>query len=76
MLAALMLFIPAGSLVLFLNIFAASLLVGIAMVLGLRRVVTAPGGWRGLSEPRGFPAGVAIALAGWAHFAALWSIGA
>ena len=74
MLAALMLFVPVASLLLFLNILALSLLAGMALVLTLRRMVPA-GGWRGLSETRGFPAGVSIAMAGGGHCAALLALG-
>lgn len=72
MLAALMLFIPAASALLFANIFAASLLVGVGLLGALRRIdVPAVHGWRGLSEPRKFPMGISIAMAGFAHCAAL-----
>ncbi len=75
LLAALMLFIPVGSVLLFANIFAVSLLFGVALLLGLRRVLSArPDGWKGLARTKKFPMGISIAFAGFAHCAALYSL--
>lgn len=76
MLAALMLFIPVPTLVLFSWVFSAAMLAGIALILGLRRsaavaALAAGRGWKSLSDEsnrlRRFPMGISIALAGLMH---------
>lgn len=67
-LAALMLFIPSQTLVLFGNVLSASLLVGVLTVLLLRRIPVAAGsGWTGIWGGARFPMGLSIGLAGLAH---------
>lgn len=72
LLSALVLFIPANGLILFANLFSASLLIGVASILLLRRsrFAGAPG-WKSLSGSRKFPMGISIALAGLAFPAAV-----
>lgn len=74
MLAALMLFIPVPTLMLFSWVFSAAMLAGIALILGLRRspmLAGAARGWKGLSPESArlgrFPMGISIALAGLVH---------
>jgi prepilin peptidase CpaA len=72
MLAALMLFIPSSTVLLFANIFAVSLLLGIVAVLSLRRILPTNGhAWKAFSGTTGFPMGISIALAGIAHLGVL-----
>ncbi len=67
-LAALVLFIPSQTLVLFGNVLSASLLVGVLTVLLLRRIpVAADSGWTGVWGSARFPMGLSIGLAGLAH---------
>ena len=67
-LAALMLFIPVTTLSAFSYVFSASMLVGIGLVLGLRRIPAASGfGWKSMSGSTKFPMGLAIAMAGLVH---------
>lgn len=64
LLSALMLFVPFAHLTLFANVFSASMLIGIALILGLRRVIPAAGiGWVSFQSNK-FPMGISIALAG------------
>lgn len=68
MLAAMTLFIPVASLPFFAYALSAGLLLGIALVLGLRRLpAMAQTGWKSMTVRRGFPMGVSMALAGWIH---------
>lgn len=65
LLPALLLFIPVQGLILFANVFSVSLLVGVAIVVALRRTsFAAATGWKSLSQPRAFPMGLSIGLAG------------
>lgn len=67
-LSALTLLVPLHSLTLFAYIFSAAMLVGIAMILTLRRLPLAVGhGWKSISGSTRFPMGISIALAGIAH---------
>jgi len=64
-LSALMLFVPVGQLALFANVFSASLILGILLVVGVRRVpASARLGWKTFSGSQKFPMGVSIAAAG------------
>ena len=77
MLPALMLFVPANSLVLFANVFSFSILIGIGAVLSLRQLPEpAVAAWKSLTGPLRFPMGISIALAGIAHPALLSALGA
>jgi len=76
MLAALMLFVPVSTLLLFSWVFVAAMLAGIALILGLRqsgRVTAraAAAGWKTFSGQSNrlnrFPMGISIALAGLLH---------
>lgn len=61
----LLLAIPANGLLTFANVFSASLLLGIALVLAARRLPVAAGsGWKSMGSKRSFPMGLSIALAG------------
>ena len=65
LLSALMLFIPPPELIVFANVFSGSLLIGVATIVALRRSkVAGMAGWKSLSQPRSFPMGLSIALAG------------
>lgn len=67
-LSVLMLFIPVSTLSIFSYVFSASLLLGIALVLGLRRIPAVNGhGWKSISGSVKFPMGLSIGLAGLAH---------
>lgn len=67
-LAALMLFVPVTTLAVFSYVFSASMLAGIALVLGLRRLPAASGfGWKSMSGSTKFPMGLSIAMAGLLH---------
>ena len=67
-LSALMLFVPTQSLMLFAFVFSASLLIGIAAILALRKLPLAAGHrWKSVSGSNKFPMGISIALAGIAH---------
>lgn len=67
-LSVLMLFIPVSTLSIFSYVFSASLLLGIALVLGLRRIPAVSGhGWKAISGSVKFPMGLSIGLAGLAH---------
>lgn len=71
MLSALILFIPAPTMPIFGFVFSASMLTGIAIVLGLRRMPAAHQlGWKSISGSKGFPMGLSIAMAGLLHPAA------
>lgn len=64
-LSALMLFVPFGQLVLFGNVFSASLIVGVVLVVGARRIpASARLGWKTFSDSQKFPMGISIAAAG------------
>jgi len=68
MLAARLLCVPVPTLTLFAYVFSASMLIGIAVVLTLRRIPAARQlGWKSVSGSTKFPMGVSIALAGIAH---------
>lgn len=65
LLPALLLFIPVQGLILFANVFSLSLLIGVAIIVALRRTgLAAASGWKSLSQPRAFPMGLSIGLAG------------
>jgi prepilin peptidase CpaA len=67
-LAALMLFVPVTTLSAFSYVFSVSMLTGIGLVLGLRRIPAASGfGWKSISESTKFPMGLSIAMAGLMH---------
>lgn len=67
-LACLVLFVPVAGLAHFAQHFALALSLGITVLLALRRVPALQrSDWRGFSERRGFPMGIAIALAGLAY---------
>ncbi|MDI3334892.1 prepilin peptidase [Defluviimonas aestuarii] len=67
-LSALMLFIPFTTLTIFGYVFSTALLLGIALVLGLRRVPTVAGhDWKAISGSNKFPMGLSIGMAGLAH---------
>lgn len=77
MLAALLLFVPVPTLPVFAYVFSAAMLVGIAIVLALRRLPAARRlGWKSVSDSRGFPMGLSIAMAGLAHPIAATLLGA
>jgi prepilin peptidase CpaA len=64
-LSVLVLFVPLHALAIFGNVFSASLLLGIALVLTLRRIpALATLGWKSIGGSTKFPMGVSIALAG------------
>ena len=68
MFSALLLFVPTETMSLFLMIFSATLLFGIALMPVLRAVPKAPAtGWVSLQPGAKFPMGISIALAGLAH---------
>lgn len=68
LLPALLLFIPADGLILFANLFSAALLIGVAIVVALRRSrLAGASGWKSLSQPRAFPMGLSIGFAGLAY---------
>lgn len=77
-LAVLMLFIPVPTLVIFANLFSFSLFFGVAILLALRRLPTAPpAGWTGIWGSRGFPMGLSIGMAGLMHpWVVFWLAGA
>lgn len=65
LLSALVLFVPTHGLPLFANLFSAALLVGVASIIALRRSpLIGKLDWKSLSQPRAFPMGLSIALAG------------
>ncbi|MCE6970000.1 A24 family peptidase [Cereibacter sphaeroides] len=67
-LAALLLFVPVSQMPVFANIFAAALLVGIAVILLVRLLPAARrSSWPSMQRTRRFPMGISIALAGLAH---------
>lgn len=71
MLSALVLFIPVPTLALFAYVFSAAMIVGMALVLGLRRIPAAHRlGWKSISGSKGIPMGISIAMAGLVHPAA------
>lgn len=76
MLAALALFIPADSILLFANIFAAALLLAIPMLhiarCGFSRLRD---NWAALSGARRLPVGLPMAITGFVHSAVLFNIG-
>lgn len=64
-LSVLMLFVPVQALALFANVFSASLLLGVAALIALRRIPgQPPTGWAGIWGSRAFPMGMSIGLAG------------
>ena len=65
LLSALVLFVPTHGLTLFANLFSAALLVGVASIIALRRSPSiSKVDWKSLSQPKAFPMGLSIALAG------------
>lgn len=67
-LSALMLFIPVTTLSVFGYVFSAALLLGIVLILGLRRVPALAGQhWKAISGSTKFPMGLSIGMAGLAH---------
>ncbi|MBF9043540.1 hypothetical protein HKCCE4037_09385 [Rhodobacterales bacterium HKCCE4037] len=69
-LAALVLNIPTGALLLFFGLLCGALFFGILVLELVRRRVSPPTGWRALDEKKGrFPVGLSIGLAGLAHIA-------
>ena len=67
-LAVLMLFVPVSGLVVFANVFSASMIAGIFLVLAARRIPeTSTWGWKSFGGSQKFPMGLSIALAGIAH---------
>ncbi|WP_347312262.1 prepilin peptidase [Defluviimonas sp. SAOS-178_SWC] len=75
MLSALLLFVPVPTMPLFGYVFSASMLAGIVIVLGLRRIPAAHRlGWKSISGSTGFPMGLSIAMAGILHPAAAFLI--
>ncbi len=76
MLSALLLFVPVPTMPLFGVVFSASMLAGIAIVLGLRRIPAAHRlGWKSISGSTGFPMGLSIAMAGLLHPVAAFLLG-
>ena len=68
MFAALLLFVPTETMSLFLLIFSAALVFGIALMPVLRALPNAAAtGWVSLQRDARFPMGISIALAGLAH---------
>lgn len=64
-LSTLMLFVPINALVLFANVFSASMLAGILLIAGLRRIpATSAWGWKSFGGSTKFPMGVSIAMTG------------
>ena len=64
-LSALMLTVPATGVVVFANVFAISLIAGVAVVLTLRRMPQSSSwGWKSFGGSQKFPMGLSIALAG------------
>jgi prepilin peptidase CpaA len=67
-LAALVLYVPCWSLLLFANALSICLLTGVAIILILRRIpVASAGGWTGVWGSDRFPMGLSIGLAGLVH---------
>lgn len=65
LLSALVLFVPTHGLPLFSYLFSVALLVGVASILALRRsALVGKVNWKSLSQPKAFPMGLSIALAG------------
>lgn len=65
LLTALVLFIPTDRLMLFANVFAISLLIGVAVVVSLRHgQLASPARWKFAGQPKSFPMGLSIAMAG------------
>lgn len=74
LLSALMLFIPSSSLILFGNIFSISMLIGILVVVGLKKLPLGPAkNWASVQQSNTFPMGISIALAGTVHMIVLAS---
>ena len=68
LLGALMLFIPVQSLIVFANLLSVSLLLGVAFIVGIRKMRTAEySTMKAISGSRAFPMGISIALAGILH---------
>ena len=63
-LSALALFVPTDRLLLFANLFSASLLLGVAFIMAAQRSPLASTGWRSFSSRGRFPMGISIAMAG------------
>ena len=64
-LSALMLVVPTGGIALFANVFSASMLLGIIMVLAIRRFPSVNSlGWKSFGGSHRFPMGLSIALTG------------
>lgn len=67
-LAALLLFVPVSSLLIFANVLSVSLLLGVSLIVGLRRLPTAAeSNCKAISTTSGFPMGISIAAAGVLH---------
>jgi prepilin peptidase CpaA len=67
-LSVLMLFIPSGSLMLYSWGFSAAMMLGILIVLVLRRTpVVRHSSWKGIRSKGKFPMGISIALSGLVH---------
>lgn len=65
LLSALVLLVPSAQIGLFWNLFAVCLLVGLALVTGLRAIpAMRQTGWVSMRAERHFPMGISIALAG------------
>lgn len=64
-LSALMLVVPTGGIAIFANVFSVSMLVGIMLMLAIRRFPHANSlGWKSFGRSRKFPMGLSIALTG------------
>lgn len=64
-LSAMMLSVPTSGLLIFANVFSASMLAGIVFVLGMRRIPATQGwGWKTFGGSQKFPMGISIALSG------------
>ena len=67
-LSALLLFVPVPTMAIFANVFAAAMLLGIALILLVRLLPVAQrSGWPSMQRSRRFPMGISIAMAGLAH---------
>lgn len=67
-LAVLMLFVPIPTLAVFNYLFAASMLVGVGLVLALRRIPALAGHrWKSIAAKGRYPMGLSIGLAGLLH---------
>ena len=65
LLSALMLLVPANGIVVFANVFSASLIAGIILLLAARRIpATRKWGWKSFGGSQRFPMGLSIAMSG------------